>query len=267
MPRKNLDSSLTSSSLSISFNLTKRLRRVALALLFVFLLVGCSVATQQAQQTQQQKQQQKPAAATPTPTPDDPAQYRIERRTSEPYADTLDIFENEGRAEALQIDRVMDVLKIGDGSAVADIGAGSGWFTVRAARRVGARGTVYAVEINEDYIKYINDRAKRESLPNIKTVRGTEDDAKLPANSVNAVLILKTYHEIAQPVLVMRRLRASLKPNALVGIIDRNGSGTDHGIESDVVIKEMGRAGYTLVENYDFVKDGMDYLLVFTPKK
>lgn len=266
MPRKNSDSSLTGSSVSISSDLTKRLRHVALAFLFVFLLVGCSVATQQAQRPQQKQQQQK-SAATPSPTPDDPAQYRTERNTSEPYTGNLDIFENEGRAEALQIDRVMDVLKIGDGSAVADIGAGSGWFTVRAARRVGARGTVYAVEINEEYIKYINDRAKRESLPNIKTVRGTEDDTRLPANSVNAVLILKTYHEIAEPVLVMRRLRASLKPNALVGIIDRNGSGTDHGIERDVVVKEMERAGYALVEEHDFVKDGMDYLLVFTPNK
>ena len=240
-------------------------RGALLAFALVFLLVGCSVATQQAQQRQTPTQQQ--PKSTPTPTPENPEQFRTERKASNPYTGDLDIFENEGRAEALQIDRVMDVLKIGEGATVADIGAGSGWFTVRAARRVGERGTVYAVEINDDYIKYINDRAKRESLPNIKTVRGTEDDAKLPAKSCDAVLILKTYHEIAEPVLVMRRLRASLKPNALVGIIDRNGSGTDHGIKPDVVVKEMERAGYVLVEEHDFVKDGMDYLLVFTPKK
>ena len=94
----------------------------------------------------------------------------------------------------------MDVLGIKEGSSVADIGAGSGWFTVRAARRVGNNGAVYAVEINSEYLKHIEDRAKRENLPNIRTILGKEDDPLLSANSVDAVLLLKTYHEVAQPV-------------------------------------------------------------------
>src|SRR5262245_7419271 len=72
---------------------------------------------------------------------------RITRPTSTPYKGDLSIFEDPNRDENLQIDRVMDLLKIKEGSTVADIGAGSGWFTVRAARRVKT-GTVYAVEIN-----------------------------------------------------------------------------------------------------------------------
>lgn len=62
----------------------------------------------------------------------------------------------------------MDILGIKEGANVADIGAGSGWFTVRAARRVGANAAVYAVDINRDYLKYIDERAAREKLPNIK---------------------------------------------------------------------------------------------------
>jgi SAM-dependent methyltransferase len=189
------------------------------------------------------------------------------RPTSRPYTGTLSIFEDPKREEKLQINRVMDVLKIKEGSSVADIGAGSGWFTVRAARRVGASGTVYAVDINRDYLKYIEDRARKEELPNIHTILGKEDDALLPANSADAVLILKTYHEIADPLRLMRNLRAALRPGALVGIIDRNGRGDDHGLDQPVVVRELERAGYALVDSYDFVKpDGMDYFLVFRVK-
>jgi ubiquinone/menaquinone biosynthesis C-methylase UbiE len=147
---------------------------------------------------------------------------------------------------------------------VADIGAGSGWFTVRAARRVGARGTVYAVEINRDYLKHIEERAAREGLANVRAVLGREDDPLLPAAGVDAVLILKTYHEIAEPIRLMRNVRRSLSPGALVGIIDRNGAGDDHGLDDRKVIAEAARAGFALVAQHDFVKaDGMDYFLVF----
>jgi SAM-dependent methyltransferase len=189
---------------------------------------------------------------------------RITRPTSEPYKGDLSIFEDPNREKKLQIDRAMDVLKIREGSGVADIGAGSGWFTVRAARRVGASGTVYAVEINPDYLKYIEERAQKEKLPNIRTVLGKEDDPTLPARSVDAVLILKSYHEIAQPILLLIHLRDALRPGALLGIIDRNGKGDDHGIASDTVVAEAARAGFKLISQYDFVKDdGMDYFLVF----
>ena len=187
---------------------------------------------------------------------------------SEPYKGDLSIFEGEDRAKNLQIDRVMDILKITDGKTVADIGAGSGWFTTRAAKKVGEKGKVFAVEINQEYINYINERAKKENFSNIQTVLGTEDDPKLPDNSVDAVLILKTYHEIGQPVKVLEKVRKSLKKDALVGIIDRNGSGDDHGIKMETVIDEMKRAGFSPVDQYDFVKpDGMDYFLVFRAAK
>lgn len=190
-----------------------------------------------------------------------------QRKTSEPYTGDLSIFESPGRDDALQIQRVMDILKIQKGKAVADIGAGSGWFTVRAARRVGPGGAVYAIDINPEAITHIDARAKKESLSNIKTILSKPDDPMLPANSVDAVLLLKTYHEVAQPVELLRNLRAALRPEAKVGVIDRNGNGENHGVQSDVVIREAKEAGYDLSGNYDFVKDGMDYFLVFTPAK
>ena len=191
----------------------------------------------------------------------------INRPRSEPYTGDLSIFEDANRAKNLQIDRVMYVLKISEGKSVADIGAGSGWFTVRAAKRVGEKGKVFAVEINQEYIDYINNRAKRENFSNIQTVLGTEDNPKLAENSVDAVLILKTYHEIGQPVKVLQNIRKSLRKDARVGIIDKNGKGDDHGIQKETVIEELKRAGFALKEDYDFVKpDGMDYFLVFQAK-
>ena len=151
------------------------------------------------------------------------------------------------------------------GKVVADIGAGSGWFTVRAARRVGGTGAVYAVDINPEAIRYIGERAHKEKLQNVKTILGKPDNPLLAANSVDAVLLLKTYHEVAQPVELLRNLRAALRPGAKVGIIDRNGNGEDHGVNRDVVIREAKEAGYSLLDQYDFVKgDKMDYFLIFT---
>lgn len=187
-----------------------------------------------------------------------------QRKTSEPYTGNLSVFESPGRDERLQINRVMDILGVSEGKSVADIGAGSGWFSVRAAKRVGD-GTVYAVDINPEATRYIEKRAKREQLRNIKPILSKPEDPLLPANSVDVVLLLKTYHEVAQPVTLLQKLRGALRPGAKVGIIDRNGNGEDHGVGKDVVIREANEAGYKLLDQYDFVKgDNMDYFLVFT---
>jgi predicted methyltransferase len=190
-----------------------------------------------------------------------------ERPTSRPYTGDLSIFEYPERDKRLHVDRVMDLLGIAAGKSVADVGAGSGWFTVRAAARVGSSGVVYAEDINPEAVDYITKRAAVAKLGNVKPVLGTVDDVKLPEGSVDAVLLLKVYHEMARPIPLMAKLRASLKPGAKVGIIDRNGNGADHGIMPDVVEREMGVAGYKRVGKYDFTKDdGQDYFLIFTAK-
>ena len=184
--------------------------------------------------------------------------------TSTPYAGDLSIFEEPGREQRLQIDRVMDLLHIKPGSTVADIGAGGGWFSVRAARRVGPNGRVIAEDINPKYIASIADRAKREHLANVEPLLGTPDDPKLAPGSLDAALMLKVYHEIAHPQHVLASLRAALKPGARFGIIDRNGNGADHGLNEAIVRAEVESAGYRQVARYDFTKaDGQDYFLIF----
>jgi SAM-dependent methyltransferase len=205
------------------------------------------------------------AAWAQSPAPAQASPSGEQRKTSEPYTGDLSIFDTAGREERLQINRVMDILGITAGKSVGDIGAGSGWFTVRAGKRVGAGGTVYAVDINPEAIRYVGARAKKEQLKNVKTILSEADNPMLPAQSVDAVLLLKTYHEVAQPVALLRNLRPALRSGAKVGVIDRNGNGEDHGVEREVVIREAKEAGYKLLDQYDFVRpDKMDYFLVFT---
>jgi SAM-dependent methyltransferase len=187
-----------------------------------------------------------------------------QRPTSKPYTGDLSRFEYPDRDKKLQIDRVMDLLGITAGKNVADIGAGSGWFTVRAARRVGPTGAVIAEDINPLAIEYIGNRVVKEDLSNVRTVLGSVDDPRLPTASVDAVLMLKMYHEVEHPVVFMKALKLALRAGAKVGIIDRNGNGADHGVKHDVVVKEMDEAGYKLAGTYNFTKaDGEDYFLIF----
>lgn len=197
-----------------------------------------------------------------TPAPSAPA-----HPSSRPYTGDLSIFDYPDRDKKLQVDRVMDLLGIQSGKNVADIGAGSGWFTVRASRRVGPTGAVLAEDINPLAIESIGKRLRSENLTNVRTVLGRPDDPMLPPGSVNAVLLLKVYHEIAHPVDFMKNLRPVLRPGAKVGIIDRNGNGANHGLDHGIVEKEMGEAGFRLSATYDFTKaDGQDYFLIFVAK-
>ena len=120
---------------------------------------------------------------------------------------------------------------------------------------------VYAVDINPESIRYVGDRAQKEKLRNVKTILGKADDPLLPAGAVDVVLLLKTYHEVAEPVALLRNLRESLRAGARIGIIDRNGNGENHGVGRDVVLHEATQAGYRLLEQYDFVKGDKDGLL------
>lgn len=184
--------------------------------------------------------------------------------TSTPYAGDLSIFEEPGREKRLQIDRVMDLLQLKPGMTIADIGAGGGWFSVRAARRVGPGGRVVAEDINPKGITSIQQRAQREHLANIEPLLGTPDDPRLAPESLDAALMLKVYHEIAHPEVVLAHLRAALKPGARFGIIDKNGSGSDHGLNEPILRAEVERAGFRQVARYDFTKaDGQDYFLIF----
>lgn len=113
----------------------------------------------------------------------------------------------------------MDTLRIAEGSVVADLGAGSGWFTMQLARRVGPNGIVYAEEIQPPMVEYIGQRAQRENLRWVRPILGTATDPQLPPG-VDAMLIDDVYHEIEDPITFFKNALKSLKPQGLIGVVD-----------------------------------------------
>jgi ubiquinone/menaquinone biosynthesis C-methylase UbiE len=164
-------------------------------------------------------------------------------------------------------DRIMDALQVGDGSVVADIGAGGGWFTIRLARRVGPNGKVFAQDIQPEMIVAIQRRVAREELGDrVQTVLGSASDPGLPA-AVDAVLIADVYPEIEQPVVLLRNLARSLKPGGQIGIVNftKDGGGPgppmDERVDPEQVIRDAAEAGLVLTRRENFLR--YQYMLVF----
>src|SRR5262245_51520458 len=118
----------------------------------------------------------------------------------------LGVLEGPDRDAWREPDLIMDALGIGEGSVVADLGAGGGWFTVRLARRVGPNGTVFAQDVQSQMLEAIKRRVGREGLRNVEYVQGSSDDPHLPAGRLDAVLIVDSYHEVAKPIELLRNV-------------------------------------------------------------
>ena len=116
--------------------------------------------------------------------------------------------------------RAIEALDLRTGMTVADIGAGSGYYTVRMARKVGAEGRVYATDIQVGMLSLIQRRAKQEMLQNIVPVLGAIDDPKLPSGSLDLALMVDVYHELSSPQAFVRRLREALKPEGRLVLIE-----------------------------------------------
>jgi len=115
---------------------------------------------------------------------------------------------------------VLDALDLRGGETVADLGAGSGYFTFRIAPKVGKAGKVLAVEIQDEMIETLRHRATEQKISNVQVIKGTESDPNLPANGVDLVLMVDVYHELAYPYEVMTRVRKALKPGGRVVFVE-----------------------------------------------
>jgi predicted methyltransferase len=132
----------------------------------------------------------------------------------------LGLLEGPDRDAWQKPEQIMDALAIADGSSVADIGAGAGWFTIRLARRVGPRGTVYAQDVQRQMLEAIRRRVGREGLQNVETRLGEGSDPNLPHRALDAVLVVDVYPEVDDRVTFLRNLAAALKPNGRLGIVN-----------------------------------------------
>jgi len=183
--------------------------------------------------------------------------------------ENLGLLESPDRAAWQKPDQIMDALGIADGSKVADIGPGAGWFTIQLARRVGPNGVIYAEDIQRQMLEAIRRRVSREGLQNVQTVMGTAAEPNLPKGALDAILMVDVYGELEQPVTFLRNLARALKPNGRIGIVNYKpgqggpgpSSNANEGIrvDSTVVETDAPAAGLRVVarENLPF-----QYLLV-----
>jgi ubiquinone/menaquinone biosynthesis C-methylase UbiE len=136
----------------------------------------------------------------------------------------LGLLESPDRAAWQKPEQIMDVLHLADGSKVADIGAGAGWFTIHLARRVGPRGVVYSQDVQPQMIEAIRRRVSREGLQNVQTRLGVGSDPNLPVAGLDAIVVVDAYQEVEveDRVKFLQNLARALKPNGLIGVVNWN---------------------------------------------
>jgi ubiquinone/menaquinone biosynthesis C-methylase UbiE len=177
------------------------------------------------------------------------------------------VFDDPARDRWQKPHEVIVALDLAPDATVADIGVGTGYFAARLAL-MAPKGRVFAVDVAPDMVRYLEERARREGLSNLRPVQASAASAELP-EKVDRVLIVDTYHHIDDRVAYFKRLRNFLKPGAEVAIIDFTldspvGPPKNTRIPAEQVGAEMKRAGYVQVAQHGFLP--YQYFLVFRPQ-
>lgn len=176
-------------------------------------------------------------------------------------------FDDPARDAWQKPDVVVQALGLRPGMTVADLGAGTGYFTGRLSRAVGDRGLVLAIDPEPDMTRHVATRAKKEGLTNVLPVLALFDDPFLPRGRVDRVLIVDTYHHIDDRRAYFGRMRAALTPGGQVAIVDFHkkplpvGPSPEHKLERSQVVDEMTQAGWRLAREITTLP--YQYLLIF----
>jgi SAM-dependent methyltransferase len=188
------------------------------------------------------------------PSPQRPvAQIVSPTRSAEEHRDALN--------EAGEIARH---LELKPGMTVGDIGAGSGYHTVRLSRLIGPAGAVIAQDVRRDYLIELARRTERLKLTNVRFALGQPHDPRLPASALDAAILVHMYHEIAQPYAFLYNLAPAFKRGARVGIVDLERPTSEHGTPIELLRCELTAVGYREIATYQLAGDG-GYLAVFSP--
>lgn len=179
-----------------------------------------------------------------------------------------------------RVTEIFDAMLVRPGAVVADVGAGDGFFTVRLARAVGPEGRVLAVDIGDEPLRRLRTRAADEDLRNVEVIEGAADDPRLPAASVDAVLIVNAYHEMTEHKAMLAKIRAALKPGGRLVIVEpiapsrrdasREQQTRNHEIAAAFVRDDVAAASFielSLVDPFTTRPQGSDqeWMLVLTP--
>ena len=204
------------------------MRLVGTALIAFTLVAGCKPAANT----------ERPETAREFPLPDRPV--------SKPGGN--DFGKEEQRDNLGEAQTVMDLASIKPGTTVADIGAGEGYYTVRLAERVGAKGRVLAQDIDAKALQRLGSRVERERLDNVAIKPGAPDDPRLPDASFDRIFLVHMYHEVSEPYAFLWRLRPALRQGGQVIVVDVDRATDRHGIPPALLFCEMNAVGFRLVE-------------------
>ena len=142
--------------------------------------------------------------------------------------------------------QVMDMARIEPGMTVADIGAGEGYYTVRLAERVGAKGRVVAQDIDTEALRLLGLRIERERLDNVSILRGEADDPRLPKASFDRIFLVHMYHEVTEPYAFLWRMRDALRKEGKIIVVETDRPTDRHGIPPTLLFCEFKAVGYEL---------------------
>lgn len=174
--------------------------------------------------------------------------------------------ERSTRNQEENTDLAIKKLPIDEASVVADIGAGSGFYTFRIAKRV-PKGKVYAVEIQDSAIKYLKEKSGELGFDNVITIKGSEKSPQLPENSIDLAIMVDVYHELLYPHEVLQEIKKSLKPDGKLLLIEYRGEDPEvyikplHKMTVAQVTKELTANGFKMVQNGQFMN--IQHFLVF----
>ena len=168
-------------------------------------------------------------------------------------------------------EEIMEKLHLKTGDIVADIGAGSGYFTIPLASRVGEEGLVFAEDIQIEMINYISKKVEALKLKNVRVIFGKTEDPSLLDNFFDLAFLANTYHELEMPYKLLENIRKDLRYFGRLAIIDWDpakkasfGPPIEEKIPEDTVIKEIERTGFELIEKHNFMP--YHYFLIFKKK-
>ena len=198
-------------------------------------------------------------------------QAQLAPRKAEEWEKTL---ESPNRAATQKVSEVLSNLSLKPGMIVADIGAGSGFFSRPLAKAVAPGGKVYAVDIQQGLLDYIDKRDKEENIRNIQTVLGEFDDPKLPARDVDLAFINDVLHHIEHRAVYLKALGSYIKPSGRIAIIEMNKDDPNTGhknqpellVGRDQILNWMSDAGFKLAEEHADLFPGTKWFLIFAKK-
>lgn len=176
--------------------------------------------------------------------------------------------QNHYRDSTQQPEAIMDTIRVKQGMVIGEAGTGEGYFTFWLSKRVGKAGKIYANDIVESVLKKIQKRCERDSIDNIITILGKQNDPMFPKGELDMVVMMLAFHEFKNPAKWLENVKSSMKSNATLVIIDRDpektNSGWGHFMKKDDILATVKKADFELVRLETFLKN--DNIFIFRMK-